>query len=96
MNQVYICHTFIDVDRPVGGGSGRMVIEKIASLQCVGGATCSRIADSACPFLYWSQCKKGHAKSAFRDSCRTSSAWSEWCVCLGEVRVSLPEVKMSQ
>ena len=33
----------------------------------------SQIADSACPFLYWSQCKKGHAESAFRDTCRTSS-----------------------
>ena len=33
----------------------------------------SRIADSACPFLYWSQCKKGHAESAFRDASHTSS-----------------------
>ena len=23
----------------------------------------SRIADSVCPFLYWSQCTKGHAAS---------------------------------
>ena len=33
----------------------------------------SQIPDSVCPFLYWSQCKKGHAESAFRDACRTSS-----------------------
>ena len=32
----------------------------------------SRIADWACP-LYWSQCKKGHAESAFRGACRTKS-----------------------
>ena len=33
----------------------------------------SRNADSACPFLYWRDGKKGHAESAFRDACRTSS-----------------------
>ena len=35
----------------------------------------SRNADSACPFLYWHDGKKGHAESAFRDrdACRTSS-----------------------
>ena len=33
----------------------------------------SRNADSACPFLYWRDGKKGHAGSAFRDACRTSS-----------------------
>ena len=32
----------------------------------------SRNADSACPFLYWRDGKKGHAESAFRDACRTS------------------------
>ena len=36
----------------------------------------SRNADSACPFLYWRDGKKGHAESAFRDACRTSSALS--------------------
>ena len=35
-----------------------------------------RIVDLACPFLYWSQCKKGHAESAFRGACRTfSGVW---------------------
>ena len=33
----------------------------------------SRNAESACPFLYWRDGKKGHAESAFRDACRTSS-----------------------
>ena len=33
----------------------------------------SRNADSACPFLYWRDGKKGHAESAFRDARRTSS-----------------------
>ena len=33
----------------------------------------SRNADSACPFLYWRDGKNGHAESAFRDACRTSS-----------------------
>ena len=33
----------------------------------------SRNADSACPFLPSRQYKKGHAESAFRDACRTSS-----------------------
>ena len=33
----------------------------------------SRNADSACPFLPSRQYKKGHADSAFRDACRTSS-----------------------
>ena len=36
----------------------------------------SRNADSACPFLYWCDGKKGHAESAFRDTCRTSSELS--------------------
>ena len=35
-----------------------------------------RNADSACPFLPSRQYKKGHAESAFRDACRTSSALS--------------------
>ena len=26
-----------------------------------------------CALFYWSQCKKGHAESAFRDACRASS-----------------------
>ena len=34
----------------------------------------SRNADSVCPFLPSRQYKKGHAESAFRDACRTSSA----------------------
>ena len=34
----------------------------------------SRNADSACPFSPSRQYKKGHAESAFRDACRTSSA----------------------
>ena len=53
----------------------------------------SRIADSACPFLYWSRCKKGHAESALHDACRTSSEtclvaqwlgfrWSWWLTIL--------------
>ena len=33
----------------------------------------SRNADSACPFLPSRQYKTGHAESAFRDACRTSS-----------------------
>ena len=33
----------------------------------------SRNADSACPFLYWCNGKKGRAESAFHDACRTSS-----------------------
>ena len=33
----------------------------------------SRNADSACRFLYWRDGKKGHAESAFRDACCTSS-----------------------
>ena len=33
----------------------------------------SRNAESACPFLYWRDGKKGHTESAFRDACRTSS-----------------------
>ena len=33
----------------------------------------SRNADSACPFLYWCDGKKGNDESAFRDACRTSS-----------------------
>ena len=33
----------------------------------------SQNADSACPFLPSRQYKKGHAESAFRDACRTSS-----------------------
>ena len=33
----------------------------------------SRNAESACPFLYWRDGKKGHAESAFRDACRTCS-----------------------
>ena len=36
----------------------------------------SRNADSACPFLYWRNGKKGHAESAFRDACRTSSGFN--------------------
>ena len=36
----------------------------------------SQNADSACPFLPSRQYKKGHAESAFRDACRTSSG--EW------------------
>ena len=36
----------------------------------------SRNAESACPFLYWRDGKKGHAESAFRDACRTSSGHS--------------------
>ena len=35
----------------------------------------SRNADSACPFLPSRQCKTGHAESAFRDACRTSSGY---------------------
>ena len=35
----------------------------------------SRNADSACPFLPSRQYKKGHVESAFRDACRTSSAY---------------------
>ena len=38
-------------------------------------------ADSACPFLYWCNGKKGHAESAFRDACRTSSGWKRM-VCV--------------
>ena len=34
----------------------------------------SRNADSVCSFLYWRDGKKGHAESAFRNACRTSSA----------------------
>ena len=33
----------------------------------------SRNAESVCPFLYWRDGKKGHAESALRDACRTSS-----------------------
>ena len=37
----------------------------------------SRNADSACPFLYWRDGKKGHAESAFRVACRTSFAFCQ-------------------
>ena len=42
-----------------------------------GGMTCvtNANADSACPFLPLHQYRKGHAESAFRDACRTSSGW---------------------
>ena len=29
-----------------------------------------------CALFYWIQCKKGHAESALRDACRTSSGLS--------------------
>ena len=32
-------------------------------------------ADSACPYLYWRDGKKGHTESAFRDACHTSSGY---------------------
>ena len=38
-----------------------------------GGATCVTNCRLSMPFLYWSHWKKGHAESAFRDACRTSS-----------------------
>ena len=40
----------------------------------------SRNADSACPFLPSRQYKTGHAESAFRDACRTSSGHYGSCM----------------
>ena len=48
----------------------------------------SRNADSACPVLYWRDGKKGHAESAFRDACRTSSGgWVQVRMGWGWVQV---------
>ena len=33
-------------------------------------------------FCIWSQCKKGHAESAFRDTCRTSPGFCQLVVSL--------------
>ena len=38
--------------------------------------------NSACPFLPSRQYKKGHAESAFRDACRTSSVSNVWQNCI--------------
>ena len=42
--------------------------------ECELGVRCDKLLTQHAPFfLYWSQCKKGRAESAFHDSCRTSS-----------------------
>ena len=58
---------------PYGYGIARQIPEEVRHA--------SRNADSACPFLPSRQYKTGHAESAFRDACRTSS---------GQIRLNTP------
>ena len=63
--------TFRTILEALDVGTARGVVMRWAYPEEVRHA--SRNADSVCPFLYWRDGKKGHAESAFRDACRTSS-----------------------